>query len=182
MPKKTGSSRRCDASAANIAFPPMIQSIDYSDPLTRLATITKPTVQPPRRPRDFRRAAYRTAEPVGRSGSRRWKTRRGTRTTPRYSPISTPNSTAWRSAFQRAFSGNPSYGFFRGNLQNVRSLPMTRFAADSPLEGDGFELVWGFSCQVVVFGFCRFFVRRCVQVRLACSAGDSPAGVKVRAP
>jgi putative tryptophan/tyrosine transport system substrate-binding protein len=26
------------------------------------------------------------------------------------------------------------------------------------------------------------FVRRCVQVRLACSAGDSPAGVKVRAP
>ena len=137
--EKTGSSRRCDASAANIAFPPMIQSIDYSDPLTRLATITKPTVHPPRRPRDFRRAAYRTAEPVGRSGSRRWKTRRGTRTTPRYSPISTPNSTAWRSALQRAFSGNPSYGFFRGNLQNVRSLPMTRFAADSPLEGDGFE-------------------------------------------
>ena len=33
------------------------------------------------------------------------------------------------------------------------------FALDSPLEGDGFELVWGFSCQVVVFGFCRFFVR-----------------------
>jgi hypothetical protein len=29
---------------------------------------------------------------------------------------------------------------------------------------------------------CRLFVRRCVQVRLACSAGDSPAGVKVRAP
>src|SRR5438128_4594055 len=27
---------------------------------------------------------------MGRSGSRRWKTRRGTRTTPRYSPISTP--------------------------------------------------------------------------------------------
>src|SRR5438874_1267899 len=25
------------------------------------------------------------------------------------------------------------------------------FAADSPLEGDGFELVWGFSCQVVIF-------------------------------
>jgi hypothetical protein len=31
---------------------------------------------------------------------------------------------------------------------------------DSPLEEAGFELVWGFSCQVVVFGFCcRFFVR-----------------------
>ena len=28
-----------------------------------------------------------------------------------------------------------------------------RFAPDSALEGDGFELVWGFSCQVVVFGF-----------------------------
>jgi hypothetical protein len=29
-----------------------------------------------------------------------------------------------------------------------------RFARDSSLEGEGFELVWGFSCQVVVFGFC----------------------------
>ena len=27
------------------------------------------------------------------------------------------------------------------------------FAADLPLEGDGFEPVWGFSCQVVVFWF-----------------------------
>ena len=27
-----------------------------------------------------------------------------------------------------------------------------RFAPDSPLEEAGFELVWGFSCQVVVFG------------------------------
>jgi hypothetical protein len=35
---------------------------------------------------------------------------------------------------------------------------------------------------VVVFDLLQFFVRRCVQVRLACSAGDSPAGVKVRAP
>ena len=25
------------------------------------------------------------------------------------------------------------------------------FAVDSPLEGDGFELVWGFSCQAVVW-------------------------------
>jgi hypothetical protein len=30
-----------------------------------------------------------------------------------------------------------------------------RFVADSPLEGDGFELVWGFSCQVVVLGFAE---------------------------
>jgi hypothetical protein len=26
-----------------------------------------------------------------------------------------------------------------------------RFAGDSPVEGDGFELVWGFSCQAVIF-------------------------------
>src|SRR5580692_4078821 len=40
-------------------------------------------------------------------------------------------------------------------VPSPRRLPHTI----SPLEGDGFELVWGFSCQVVVFGFCRFFVR-----------------------
>jgi hypothetical protein len=34
-----------------------------------------------------------------------------------------------------------------------------KFAMDSLLEGAGFELVWGFFCQVVVFGFFRFFVR-----------------------
>jgi hypothetical protein len=33
------------------------------------------------------------------------------------------------------------------------------FALDSPVEGSGFELVWGFSCQVVVFGLLQFFVR-----------------------
>jgi hypothetical protein len=27
-----------------------------------------------------------------------------------------------------------------------------RFAEDSPLEGAGFEPVWGFFCQVVIFG------------------------------
>ena len=30
-----------------------------------------------------------------------------------------------------------------------------RFAQDSPLEGSGFELVWGFSCQAVIFGFAE---------------------------
>ena len=30
---------------------------------------------------------------------------------------------------------------------------------DSPLEERGFEPVWGFSCQIGIFGFCRFFVR-----------------------
>jgi len=46
---------------------------------------------------------------------------------------------------------------------------------DSNLYG-AFPVKWCFSV------YCQFFVRRCVQVRLACSAGDSPAGVKVRAP
>jgi hypothetical protein len=36
---------------------------------------------------------------------------------------------------------------------NPGCAPKVRFAVDSPLEGGGFELVWGFSCQVVVFGF-----------------------------
>src|SRR5271155_498375 len=30
---------------------------------------------------------------------------------------------------------------------------------DSPLEGGRFELVWGFSCQVVFSVYCQFFVR-----------------------
>ena len=30
-----------------------------------------------------------------------------------------------------------------------------RFARDSALEQAGFELVWGFSCQVVVLGFAE---------------------------
>ena len=32
-----------------------------------------------------------------------------------------------------------------------------KFAADSPLEGGGFELVWGFSCQAVVWVVLRVF-------------------------
>src|SRR6516225_6531243 len=32
------------------------------------------------------------------------------------------------------------------------SVSRNRKFADSPLEGGGFELVWGFSCQVVLFG------------------------------
>src|SRR5271163_840902 len=34
-----------------------------------------------------------------------------------------------------------------------------RFALDSPVEQRRFELVWGFSCQVVIFGLLQFFVR-----------------------
>ena len=36
-------------------------------------------------------------------------------------------------------------------ISGVQGLRV-KFASDSPLEGDGFEPVWGFSCQVVVFG------------------------------
>ena len=32
-------------------------------------------------------------------------------------------------------------------------LEEVRFASDSLLEEAGFELVWGFSCQAVIFGF-----------------------------
>jgi hypothetical protein len=40
------------------------------------------------------------------------------------------------------------------NSWSIEDAPRkVRFATDSALEGDGFELVWGFSCQVVVFGF-----------------------------
>src|ERR1700680_4749454 len=41
-------------------------------------------------------------------------------------------------------------------VPSPRRLPHTI----SPLEGAGFELVWGFSCQAVVLWFCsEFFVR-----------------------
>jgi hypothetical protein len=40
-----------------------------------------------------------------------------------------------------------------------RELGQNGFATDSPVEGDGFEPVWGFSCQVVFLVCCRFFVR-----------------------
>ena len=41
------------------------------------------------------------------------------------------------------------------------SLTASGFTAETdwPLEGSGFELVWGFSCQVVVLGLLQFFVR-----------------------
>jgi hypothetical protein len=36
---------------------------------------------------------------------------------------------------------------------------LPRFVGDSSLEGDGFEPVWGFSCQVMFLVCCRFFVK-----------------------
>ena len=40
-----------------------------------------------------------------------------------------------------------------GRKATIR-LKRDREFADSPVEEAGFELVWGFSCQVVVLGFC----------------------------
>jgi hypothetical protein len=37
-------------------------------------------------------------------------------------------------------------------IEDVRPDRGIRFAVDFSLEGDGFELVWGFSCQEVGFG------------------------------
>src|ERR1700704_926235 len=48
-------------------------------------------------------------------------------------------------------TAKPETGFVR--------IEKVGFAMDSPLEERGFELVWGFSCQVVVFGLLQFFVR-----------------------
>ena len=42
---------------------------------------------------------------------------------------------------------------FDAVARTASSLKRDRRFADSPLEGDGFELVWGFSCQVVVLVF-----------------------------
>src|SRR6476620_7855146 len=57
-----------------------------------------------------------------------------------------------------------SFGWGIRALHQLATATMVPFPRRLPhtislLEGDGFELVWGFSCQVVVFGFCRFFVR-----------------------
>jgi hypothetical protein len=46
-------------------------------------------------------------------------------------------------------AGNPSID---ADGQIRRHLERNRKFADSPPEGNGFELVWGFSCQVVFFG------------------------------
>ena len=48
-------------------------------------------------------------------------------------------------------------GTMRSN--NGRRFKRNRKFVDSPLEGDGFELVWGFSCQEFLLVCDRFFVR-----------------------
>src|ERR1700730_4395518 len=42
--------------------------------------------------------------------------------------------------------------------RTASSLKRDREFVDSPLEGDGFELVWGFSCQAVVLGCADSFL------------------------
>jgi hypothetical protein len=49
-------------------------------------------------------------------------------------------------------SGSPHTSSIRGSPGRARS---TRFARDSSLEGEGFEPVWGFSCQGGCFGFAK---------------------------
>src|SRR5258708_40010645 len=44
------------------------------------------------------------------------------------------------------------------------------------------NLYGAFPVKWLFWVYSQFFVRRCVQVRLACSAGDSPAGVKSQSP
>src|SRR5260370_26566071 len=45
----------------------------------------------------------------------------------------------------------------RGHLVSSQFPWEVKFASDSPVEGDGFELVWGFSCQGVVLGSATVF-------------------------
>ena len=50
---------------------------------------------------------------------------------------------------------SPAEMFWPDILSPVSHLEGDREFADSPLEQAGFELVWGFSCQVVVLGFAE---------------------------
>ena len=57
---------------------------------------------------------------------------------------------------------DPAPPAWRGgqSLRGAIRPPLTdRKFADSLLEGDGFEPVWGFSCQVMFLVCCRLFVR-----------------------
>ena len=58
----------------------------------------------------------------------------------------------------RAISRAPSWILVTSGLAELNAGDLgylgsrVRFVPDSAQEGDGFELVWGFSCQVVVLG------------------------------
>ena len=51
------------------------------------------------------------------------------------------------------YDGNGNAGVSGATYRSQDSWSNIRSARDSLLEGTGFEPVWGFSCQVVVFGF-----------------------------
>jgi len=62
-----------------------------------------------------------------------------------------------------------------------RVCNIRRALLDSPVEGTGFEPVWGFSCQAVFLVCCRFFVRsgKAVLRSVACDGSRSAQkGVK----
>ena len=65
---------------------------------------------------------------------------------------------------------------------DLRVQRLVRFSGGKPLRDRKFADLYGSFSVKWFFGLCRFLVWRCVQVRLACSAGDSPVGVEVRAP
>jgi len=54
--------------------------------------------------------------------------------------------------FQRGTPPDAVYSFAETSERRRQLWSGVRFAADSPVEEAGFELVWGFSYQVVVFG------------------------------
>ena len=94
------------------------------------------------------------------------------------SPTSSPAVRYWNRARQRYHRLSARYSRARVSLPTQAARPgpdnrgkprlldlerripaRDRFAPDSPLEGSGFEPVWGFSCQVVFLVCRRFFVR-----------------------
>ena len=94
----------------------------------------------------------------------RWRLMRGLES-------STPSLSEWRRQLPRYAPAYPG----------AVTQDSLGFVGDLPLEGVGFELVWGFSCQVVFSVYCQFFVRRgkavlrpvaCDQVRGARGRGQ----------
>jgi len=75
--------------------------------------------------------------------------------------------------------------FAAGNCQDTVGEPVrsgrNRWFVASPLEGSGFELVWGFSCQVVPFGLLPVLCseRKAVLRPVAC---DRVPGARGRGP
>jgi hypothetical protein len=79
--------------------------------------------------------------------------------------VSRKDNHATEASFRPKANPNPRGLFLSLEFLELHAVvfedPLVRrkFAPDSPLEEAGFELVWGFSCQGVVFGLLQFFVR-----------------------